>query len=132
MVAAAIGLVGFAQSWAHKYVLGNPVGSYTGFDLLGNADAGIYAILLLLALIGGGVVSALCFLRIDVRLMAVLAVFGIIAILCTISIWIGVPTDIVLGSGVKAGTAGLLTEIVAGVLLIAAAAYPFSEKLLRR
>jgi len=82
--------------------------------------------------VGGAAVSILCFIKNDIRFMAVLAIFGIIAIVCTALIWTGVSTDIVLGTGVEAGTAGLLMEIVAGVALIAAAAYPFSERLLRR
>ena len=78
------------------------------------------------------IVSVVCLIRDDERFSAVLAALGILAIICTAIIWSGISADLVMGTGVKAGIAGLLTEIVAGAMLIAAAAYPFSGRLLHK
>lgn len=124
IVAVVIGLIGFSFTWVS---LGTAT-SWTGFDLVNNfnlsnlslSDLRLSALtdatIILLLLICAFLASILCFSRSSTGLRVALAVSGLVIV---IQGWI--YRDIMTTAIYSTGT-GLLLAIVAGILLIIAAA----------
>jgi len=124
MIAFFVGILGFTMSWVDLYLFDVVIANRTGFDILGEEFND--ATLILLLLLGGLLVSLLCFVKssIVLRVAFVLLGLGIIAIsivnLDDVTMYAELP---ILGKSGTLPGIGLYMELVAGIILVAAAAF---------
>lgn len=127
IIAAIIGLIGFSMVWMEVWFLGSMVGEFTGFEIieeLGAIEEYYDPRIILGLLIGGLLVSLICFFKRSIGLRIAFVGLGIAVLFLTYTFAEETLEIIEMGTyqtGIIPGI-GMFMSFIAGVMLISAAA----------